>query len=96
MKVLVKQKVTVTNPTGLQLSTAAVLSNYATKFDSMVEFEFSEDAYDYGIANMKSILNIVGAGIVQNQEITVTCTGEDEDEALQAIVTKIHEDGIGE
>ena len=48
-----------------------------------------------GIANVKSILSILAAGICQGQTIEVTCSGEDEVEALQAVVDAINS-GLGE
>lgn len=44
---------------------------------------------------MKSILSILAAGICQGQTIEVTCSGEDEEEALQAVVAAINS-GLGE
>ena len=46
-------------------------------------------------ANAKSVLSILGACIKSGDEITITCDGEDEDEALREMV-RIVEEGLGE
>ena len=45
--------------------------------------------------NLKSILNIVAAGVIQGQEIVITSEGPEEKEALAAAVSAI-EQGLGE
>ena len=53
--------------------------------------------FNYGnnTANAKSVLSVLGACIKSGDEITLVCEGEDENEALSALVTFI-ESGIGE
>ena len=46
-------------------------------------------------ANAKSVLSILGACIRCGDEIDIHCTGEDEQEALEALV-KLVNDGFGE
>ncbi|MBQ4416106.1 MAG: HPr family phosphocarrier protein, partial [Butyrivibrio sp.] len=54
-------------------------------------FEYGET----GTANAKSTLSVLGSGVKCGDEITIVCRGDDEKEALQAIVEAI-EDGLGE
>ena len=48
-----------------------------------------------GTVNVKSILSIVAAGIHQGEEIEICCSGEDEEEALQAAVAAV-KSGLGD
>jgi phosphocarrier protein len=60
------------------------------RFKSKVTFE-----YRGNIANAKSVLSVLGACIKAGDEITLICEGEDEQEALPALVAYI-ESGLGE
>ena len=51
--------------------------------------------YDDTIANAKSVLSVLGACIKKGDEIELICEGEDEEEALKAMVDAIM-DGLGE
>ena len=48
-----------------------------------------------GVANMKSILNILAAEVNQGQIIEISCTGDDEKEALESVLDAVNS-GIGE
>ncbi len=87
---MVKQRVTITNPTGLHLRPAGIFCNSASNFKCKVTFE-----YDNTIANAKSVLSVLGACIKKGDEIELICEGEDEDEALREMVAAI-EGGLGE
>lgn len=91
---MVSKKVTILNPSGLHLKNATILSNSVLKYRSLIQFTYEENDVQ-GIANVKSILSILAAGICQGQTIEVTCSGEDEVEALQAVVDAINS-GLGE
>ena len=91
---MVSKKVTILNPSGLHLKNATILSNSVLKYRSLIQFTYEENDVQ-GIANVKSILSILAAGIFQGQTIEVTCSGEDEVEALQAVVDAINS-GLGE
>ena len=77
---MVSQKVVIKNPTGLHLRPAGILCT----------FQFRD-----GTANAKSVLSVLGACVKSGDEITFTCEGEDEQEALKALVTAV-ENGLGE
>jgi len=87
---MVKQVVTVKNPTGLHLRPAGVLCKEAIKFKSKVTFQFENTT-----ANAKSVLSVLGACVKSGDSIELICEGEDEDEALQTLVSII-ESGLGE
>ena len=85
---MVSQKVVIKNPTGLHLRPAGILCKDAMQFN--ITFRYRDN-----IANAKSVLSVLGACIKSGDEIELICEGEDEEEALKAIVEAI-EDGLGE
>ena len=87
---MVSQKVVIKNPTGLHLRPAGILCKDAMQFKSHITFRYRDN-----IANVKSVLSVLGACIKSGDEIELICEGEDEEEALKAIVVAI-EDGLGE
>ena len=87
---MVKQKVTIKNPTGLHLRPAGNLCKEAMRFHSHVTFKFKENT-----ANAKSVLSVLGACVKCGDEVEFVCEGEDEEEALKTMVNAI-ESGLGE
>lgn len=87
---MVSKKVTIINPTGLHLRPAGIFCNMASRFKCKVLFE-----YDHTSANAKSVLSVLGACIKKGDEIVLICDGEDEEEALSAMVEAV-ESGLGE
>ena len=87
---MVSKKVVIKNPTGLHLRPAGNLCKEAMKFRSMITFTFRENT-----ANAKSVLSVLGACVKSGDEIELICEGEDEEEALESLVTAI-ESGLGE
>ena len=87
---MVHQKVIVKNPTGLHLRPAGVLCNEAVKYKSRVYFHYGDDE-----ANAKSVMSVLGACIKCGTELEFECEGEDEIEALAAVVAVV-ESGLGE
>ena len=53
---MVKQKVTIENPTGLHLRPAGLLCKEALRFQSSIKFEYGNTT-----ANAKSVLSVLGA-----------------------------------
>ena len=82
--------VTVIDPVGLHARPATVAVNAASKFKCEVKV-----AYKGRTVNMKSIMGVMSLGIPTQSEITVSCEGEDEEEALATMVSAV-EDGLGE
>lgn len=87
---MVSRKTTIKNPTGLHLRPAGLFCKTAVQFKSRISFQFKDTT-----ANAKSVLSVLGACIKAGDEIELICDGEDEQEALNAMVT-IVEDGLGE
>ena len=87
---MVSQKVVIKNPTGLHLRPAGVLCKEAMQYKSHITFKYGPN-----IANAKSVLSVLGACIKSGDEIEMICEGEDEEEALHAMITAI-ENGLGE
>ncbi len=88
---MVSQKVIIKNPTGLHLRPAGILCKEAMNYKSLITFNFRDDS----TANAKSVLSVLGACIKSGDEIEFVCQGEDEEEALAALVAAV-EDGLGE
>ena len=87
---MVSQKVTIKNPTGLHLRPAGILCKEAVKYDSLITFNFKG-----WTANAKSVLSVLGACIKSGDSIEFVCEGEDEEQALEAVVTAVA-NGLGE
>lgn len=85
---MVKQKVTVKNETGLHLRPAGLLCRTAMLYKSHITL-----AYEDTVANAKSVLSVLGAGVKPGYELEITCEGVDEQEALGAIV-ELFESGL--
>ncbi len=87
---MVSEKVKILNPTGLHLRPAGKLCNLAIEYKSSITFKYSK-----GIANVKSVLSVLGACVKSGEELEFICSGPDEEEALAAIVELIN-NGLGE
>ena len=72
--------VLVVDPVGLHARPATVAVNAASKFKSDVKITFNGKS-----VNMKSIMGVMSLGIPTQSEITISCDGEDEDEAIKQI-----------
>ena len=81
---MVSQKVKIKNPTGLHLRPAGILCKEAMQYKSLVTFHYRGNT-----ANAKSVLSVLGACIKFGDEIEFVCEGDDEDEALKAMVGSI-------
>ena len=87
---MVSQKVVIKNPTGLHLRPAGILCKEAMQYKSLITFSFNDTT-----ANAKSVLSVLGACVKSGDEIELSCDGEDETEALKALVAAV-ESGLGE
>ena len=87
---MVSQKVTIKNPTGLHLRPAGILCKEAMQYKSLITFKFKDTT-----ANAKSVLSVLGACVKSGDEIELVCDGEDEEDALKALVAAV-ESGLGE
>jgi len=77
---MVQQEVMVKNRLGLHTRPAASLVKLAAKFKS--EFYLERDGYR---VNGKSIIGVMTLAAEQGARITLTCDGEDEQEAIAAL-----------
>ncbi len=87
---MVSQKVTVKNASGLHARPASELAKLCSKCNSDIAIVVGEKRI-----NPKSILILMSAAIRSGTEIVVECSGETEQEDLQAIISAI-ESGLGE
>ncbi len=87
---MVSQRVVIKNPTGLHLRPAGILCKEAMKYKSLITFSFRETT-----ANAKSVLSVLGACVKCGDEIEFVCDGDDEAEALQALINAV-DSGLGE
>lgn len=81
--------VTVVDPVGLHARPATVAVNAASKFKSEVKVSYKGRS-----VNMKSIMGVMSLGIPTQSEITVSCEGEDEDEAIKTIEEVLREQKV--
>lgn len=87
---MVRQKVKIINPSGLHIRPAGIFCEEAMKYSAKVSFIHNDNT----TANAKSVLSVLGAKVKAGDEITIICEGDDEQEALQALV-KLVEKGFG-
>ena len=78
---MVKDKITLTNETGLHARPASELAKLAASFKSTIKLNVNGKTVD-----AKSILAIMSAGIKYNTESEIECDGEDEEKALSEII----------
>lgn len=87
---MLKEKIVITNASGLHLRPTGVLCNEAIKYQASVKFLFRGN-----ITNAKSVLSVLGACVKSGDEIELICEGPDEDEAMLGML-RIIESGLGE
>jgi len=73
--------VKILNEQGLHARPASVFSKTASKFKSTVSI-----VHGTGVANAKSIINIMSLGLKKGEEIKIRTEGTDEKEAMEALV----------
>lgn len=78
---MVKQSVRVEVSPGIHFRPAGKLTEYAMKYKSAIIAKTNSSE-----ANVKSFLNLLAAGIKEGDEIEIICEGEDEQEALKAMI----------
>lgn len=81
---MVREKIKVTNRTGLHLKPAGLLCNEAIKYKASVSFQFGTTN-----VNAKSVLSVLAACVKSGDEIEFMCDGPDEAEALAAVVAVV-------
>ncbi|NLM12446.1 MAG: HPr family phosphocarrier protein [Epulopiscium sp.] len=87
---MVQKDLVVINESGLHARPAGLLVKAASKFKSNITILYQDKNI-----NVKSLLNVLSAGIASGSKITLVCEGEDEQEALKTL-TELIESGLGE
>ncbi|WP_273568571.1 HPr family phosphocarrier protein [Maribacter halichondriae] len=78
---MVKNTVTVTDEIGFHARTASLFAKKAGSFASTVQVTYNDKTI-----NGKSMLAIMTLGVKSNATVEVSADGEDESEALQALI----------
>ena len=81
---MVNKVVTITNATGLHARPASMFVQTAGKYRSKIEVVKGDVRL-----NAKSIMGIMSGGIAQGTTVTIEADGEDEQEALDALVALV-------
>ena len=91
---MISRKVTIKNPTGLNLRPAGVFCKTAMNYASAITFKKKGNGEDI-TANAKSVLSVLGASVRGGEEIELICEGVDQESALEGMI-QIIEEGLGE
>lgn len=74
---MIKKSITITNPSGLNVDPALILSRHAREYQCT-----STIRYKHYIINVKSMIHILSAAIVCGTEIELECDGTDEEQCM--------------
>jgi len=85
---LYKRDVLIQNRTGLHARPASEFVACAAKFDSKITIRSANDEDDDAV-DAKSIMLLLSIGLGQGDEVVITAKGEDEVEAVDALVDLI-------
>ncbi|MBU3098038.1 MULTISPECIES: HPr family phosphocarrier protein [Clostridium] len=85
-----EKTVKILNEQGLHARPASIFVKTASKFKSTVSI-----VHGTGVANAKSIINIMSLGLKKDEEIKIVTEGADEKEAMAALVSLV-ENKFGE
>ncbi|KGX83156.1 MULTISPECIES: phosphocarrier protein HPr [Pontibacillus] len=88
---MAQQTVKITANDGVHARPATVLVQEAGKYKADINLE-----YNGKDVNLKSIMGIMSLGIPSGAEVTFKAEGSDEDEALEAIINVVKDQGLGE
>ena len=80
------RKVKVINKSGLHARPAAAFVTEASRFSSTITVEKLNDPDESGPMNAKAIIKILSLLISKGDEIEIAATGDDEKEAVDALV----------
>jgi len=88
-----ESKIEVNNKVGLHARPASLFVQAAVKFKSDINVSCQDpETKEERNANAKSILGILTLGVFNGMEITIKAEGEDEDDAVEALLTLVEED----
>ncbi|MCT4596131.1 MAG: HPr family phosphocarrier protein [Anaeromicrobium sp.] len=81
---MVKREIVVKEKNGLHARPAGVLVKECGKFKSNMEIEYKGKKI-----NAKSIMGVMALGVKENETITIIGNGEDEESAVEAVVSLV-------
>lgn len=84
---MVSEKIIIDSKLGIHLRPAGAMCDQAIKFNSNIKFTYGEGK----TANAKSVISILASGVRCGDEIVLTADGNDEQEALAAVVLAFKE-----
>ena len=87
---MVSKEVTLVNKSGLHARPASLFVQTAGKFESEIDI-----IKGVSRINAKSIMGVMSASVAKGETITIEINGDDETEALKALVELV-ESGFGE
>ena len=77
---MVSKEITINIPTGLEARPVALLVQVASQYESMILIECEDKK-----VNAKSIMGMMGLGLIAGESVRVTADGKDEEIALAEI-----------
>ncbi len=86
---MITQEITLKNEEGLHARPATEIAKSASKYKCDIKFNVNEKQY-----NVKSVLNIMSAGIKDNTSIKIICDGSDEQQALENIIETLKNNSL--
>ncbi len=75
---MIRKHITITNPSGLNVDPAQILSNHARQFECKITIYYKH----YNI-NVKSMMHILSATLTCGTEVELECDGHDEDACMR-------------
>ncbi|PKR86864.1 phosphocarrier protein HPr [Heyndrickxia camelliae] len=88
---MVEKQFKVVDATGIHARPATLLVQTASKFDSEIQL-----GYNGKQVNLKSIMGVMSLGIGKDAQITISATGSDEQDALNALEDLLKKEGLAE
>ncbi len=79
---MVSREIRIDSRLGIHLRPAGAMCNEAVKYNSAITFSKGDDR----TANAKSVISILAAGVKFGDTIEITADGDDEQQALDAVV----------
>ncbi len=83
---MIQKEVTLTNPLGMHTRTSAALVVCANRFVSKIELHARGKVID-----VRRILAVMSSGLVCGDVVTLVVSGDDEEAAMQALLTLFSE-----
>lgn len=87
---MIERKFKVISEAGIHARPATQLVNVAVDFESQINLEINDKSVD-----LKSIMGLMSLGIYFGETIKISCDGEDEEEAIEALTKSIRQMKLG-